>query len=195
MIPTVSLHLRNRLAETILRALHDVAARDELARVASGPTASWLANATREEIRLVRERAGRAAEALRGRPPQPVDVSLADALAAAAILFDAGLHFEVHELLEPWWSRSEGHERQALQGLIQVAVGYQHLANGNLPGARTLLDEGARRLCAGRLADVDLAPFAAAVAADAARVGEEAGPMVPRFPRCHTRRETKWISS
>jgi hypothetical protein len=195
MIPTASLHLRNRLAETILRALHDVAARDELARVASRHTVSWLGDATQEDITLVRERAGRAAEALHGRLPQPVDAPLADALAAAAILFDAGLHFEVHELLEPWWARSEGVERQALQGLIQIAVGYQHLANGNLAGARTLLDEGARRLGAGRLAGVDLASFAAAVAADAGRVGGETRPTVPRFPQCHTRRETKWISS
>src|SRR5262249_22646091 len=129
-----------------------------------------------------------AVEALRGRPPQPVDASLADALAAAATLFDAGLHFEVHELLEPWWARSEGAERQALQGLIQIAVGYQHLADGNLDGARTLLG-------AGGLADVELAPFADAVAADAGRVGGETRPTVPRFPQCHTRRETKWISS
>jgi len=195
MIATASLDLRNRLAETILRALHDVAARDELARVASASETSWLAHAPAEQVALVRERAGRAAETLDRCPSWPIEPSLDEALAAAALLFDAGLHFEVHELLEPYWMRSEGVERQALQGLIQIAVGYQHLANGNLAGARALLDEGARRLRAGRLAGVDLAPFAAAVAGEADRVGGEARSTVPQFPRSHTRRDTKWISS
>src|SRR5262245_65475667 len=105
-------------------------------------------------------RARQAHRVLALEPWRRTDGHLADALAAAAILFDAGLHFEVHELLEPRWSRSQGQERQALQGLIQVAVGYQHLANGNLAGARALLDEGARRLWAGRLNDVERAPVA-----------------------------------
>jgi DUF309 family protein family protein len=197
MIPTAPLRLRNPLAETILRALHDTAARHELERVASGaePASAWLAEATAAEAALVRERARRAGEALRGGPTLPVEPSLDEALAAAATLFDAGLHFEVHELLEPYWTRSGGAERQALQGLIQIAVGYQHLANGNLAGARALLDEGPRRLGEGRLGGVDLGPFAVAVAADAARVAGEAPPTIPPFPRRDTRRETKWISS
>ena len=84
----------------------------------------------------MRERARRAHQALIHCPPLRAEPSLDETLAAAATLFDAGLHFEVHELLEPYWARGEGAERQALQGLIQIAVGYQHLANGNLGGAR-----------------------------------------------------------
>ncbi|HEY3188857.1 MAG TPA: hypothetical protein VGJ70_15350, partial [Solirubrobacteraceae bacterium] len=106
MIATASLDLRNRLAETILRALHDVAARDELARVASASETLWLAHAPAEQVALVRERAGRAAETLDRCPSWPLEPSLDEALAAAALLFDAGLYFEVHELLEPYWMRA-----------------------------------------------------------------------------------------
>src|SRR5262249_59431356 len=85
--------------------------------------------------------------------------SRADALDAAAALFDAPLYFEVHELLEPFWRDAGGGEREALQGLIQIAVGYQHLANGNLAGARALLDEGCRRLEGRYLEGMDLDAF------------------------------------
>ena len=57
------------------------------------------------------------------------------ALGQAALLFDGRLYFEVHELLEPYWLRAAGRERETLQGLIQVAVGFHHLSNGN-GGAR-----------------------------------------------------------
>ena len=67
-------------------------------------------------------------------------------LQAAGLLFDAGLHFEVHEVLEPHWAAAQGDARETLQGLIQIAVGYQHLANGNHAGARSLLVEGSGRL-------------------------------------------------
>jgi hypothetical protein len=195
MIPTAPLSLRNRLAETILRALGDTAARRELAALSSPEPVPWLAGASDEHVALVRARARRASEALGGCPLLPSDPSLDEALAAAATLFDAGLHFEVHELLEPYWMRSEGAERQALQGLIQIAVGYQHLANGNEAGARALLDEGPRRLRQAGLHGLDLGSFGAAVAADAARVGGAARPTVPAFPRSQTRRAIGWISS
>ena len=67
-------------------------------------------------------------------------------------------------MLEPRWMRSEGPARQALQGLIQAAVGYHHLANGNLEGARALLHDGAAKLLGQRLAGRDLDAFARAVA-------------------------------
>jgi len=185
MIPTLPLRLRNRLAETILRALHDPAARRQLERLATDPAtaAHWLEDAAREQGPLLRERARRAGEALAGRPPIAAEPSLDEAVAAAATLFDAGLHFEVHELLEPHWIRAEGRAREALQGLIQIAVGYQHLANGNLQGARALLTEGARRLRAGRLAELDLATFAADVADTIPKLTDAALPAVPLFPR------------
>jgi predicted metal-dependent hydrolase len=60
--------------------------------------------------------------------------------------------------------RAEGAEREALQGLIQVAVGFQHLANGNLDGARALLRDGANKLAGHRLDGRDTSAFATAVA-------------------------------
>jgi predicted metal-dependent hydrolase len=102
------------------------------------------------------------------------------ALTAAARLFDAGLFFEVHELLEPHWLHARAAARDALQGLIQIAVGWQHLANGNLAGARSLLTEGAARLSGETLAGIELDAFARA-AADAATTLPAATP--PAFPR------------
>jgi len=75
-------------------------------------------------------------------PPQ----ECSDPMIRAALLFDTRCYFETHEILEPLWMRAEGLERQALQGLIQVAVGFQHLANGNVVGSRLLLEEGLSRL-------------------------------------------------
>jgi hypothetical protein len=64
----------------------------------------------------------------------------------AAALWKEGLFFEVHEVLETEWQKASGDTRQALQGVIQIAVAFHHLAHGNRRGARTLLREGRRRL-------------------------------------------------
>lgn len=74
------------------------------------------------------------------------DTPLATVVAAAAILFDHELFFEVHELLEPPWLRADGETRTLLQGLIQVAVGFHHHAQGNPRGAASLLGEGNAKL-------------------------------------------------
>jgi hypothetical protein len=177
MIPTAPLRSRNRLAATILRALGDPTARREL----EDPAASCSVDAAEYRV-LLRARARSAVDALAGSPLFSVEASLDQALAAAAVLFDAGLPFEVHELLEPYWTRAEGAERQALQGLIQIAVGYQHLANGNLAGARALLDEGVHRLRHGHLTELDLMPFAAAVSATVSRIGGVGDVTAPAFP-------------
>jgi hypothetical protein len=78
----------------------------------------------------------------------------------AGRLFDAGLYFEMHEQLEPYWTRAEGTERENLQGLIQAAVGLQHLANGNLNGAGLLLHDGCARLLGQTLEGRSLEAFA-----------------------------------
>jgi hypothetical protein len=180
MIPTPPLRLRNRLAETILSALADPLARRELERPEHF---AWLRDARPEHAAIVHARARRASEALAACPPLFPDRSLAHALVAAATLFDAGLHFEVHELLEPYWTRSTGAERQALQGLIQIAVGLQHLANANVAGARALLAEGSLRLRDGRLTGLDLHPLADGAACAAAQLTGSGTVAVPPFPR------------
>ena len=175
--------MRDRLAGTILAALHDARARETLAGLAraGGAASGWLLPGEERFADLVTERARMALGALAGRPLNRAAGSLAETLDAAAALFDAQLYFEVHELLEPAWQGAAGEPREALQGLIQVAVGYQHLANGNLDGGHALLVEGASRLGARRVATVDFEPFARAVLAAVGGSAERAG--VPRFPR------------
>lgn len=184
MIPTLPLPTRNRLATTILVALHDPEAQHVLQALAGGVTAGWLDPASPAAAALLRLRAKRATEAIAQLRPATPDPPLALALEQAAALFDAGLGFEVHELLERHWTHAHGDEKSALQGLIQIAVGYQHLANGNLSGAQALLEEGSARTRGHRLAGVDLDAFARAVA-DALR--EPEGPILrrpqPKFPR------------
>jgi hypothetical protein len=180
VIRTLPLTSRNRLAETILRAVHDPAARGALDALAGTDAEAWLPAEERGHAPLLRERARRAGQALSAEPSLRADAPLADALAAAAALFDAGLGFEVHELLEPYWVRAAGDEREALQGLIQIAVGYQHLANGNVRGAALLLDEGSQRLAARGPAGLDVGAFVSAVRAS---LGRLEGSAPPRFPR------------
>ena len=64
------------------------------------------------------------------------------ALEEAVCLFNEGLFFEVHEVLEAVWLKQQGPSRLLLQGLIQIAVGFHHLENRNLSGALGLLKEG-----------------------------------------------------
>ena len=185
MIPTLPLAPRNRLAELILAALHDEAARHELRRLAPGDTSTltgWLAPEEACYAPLLGARARSACQALEPRPLHGLAVSLGEALGDAGALWEAGLYFEVHELLEPYWRDATGATREALQGLIQAAVGYQHLANGNLPGAHALLGEAADRLRGRALAGRPLDAFAKDLAASVARIDDFDWHRVPRFP-------------
>jgi len=49
--------------------------------------------------------------------------------------FNAGSFFECHDTLEDLWHGTRGKDRLFLQGLIQVSVGFYHLANRNYKGA------------------------------------------------------------
>ena len=187
MIPTLPLGPRNRLAEMILAALHDPQARadlDTLARTPEGrPPSGWLTADDERYTGALVARARCASEALGGRAPGRPGASLDETLEQAAPLFDAGLYFEVHELLEPYWREASGGMREALQGLIQIAVGYQHLANGNFRGAASLLDEGRGRIERGTLPRLDLRRFAHEVGASRPRLHEIDTDDVPCFPR------------
>lgn len=60
--------------------------------------------------------------------------------------FNDRLFFECHDTLEEMWSALRGDERDFVQGLIQIAVAFYHLGNGNTPGAVRLFDRGLERL-------------------------------------------------
>ena len=192
------LPLRNALAELVCDALDADDARDALGWLAAPAPAPSPSVARRlaavhlvdageqallavhapwdARVRAHAARGLRAATAYRGR-----DVPLTDpvgrAIVQAAALWDEELFFEVHEVLEAVWQHQTGEPRQALQGLIQVAVAFHHLAHGNPRGGRTLLREGRARLAAsppGTLPWLDVeqlltatTPWEAALARDA----------------------------
>jgi len=182
VIRSLPRRLRNRVAETIIAAGYDASARRELETVAGGDSRGWLDPAQRELQPRLHDRAKAALRALASVPAHAGGAGVADSLAFAGALFDAGLYFEVHEVLEPHWVRaSDAAEREALQGLIQVAVGYQHFADGNVAGARSLLEEGGRRLHERRVFGVDFEGLARAAVTAAREL--PAPPAAPRFPR------------
>ena len=53
--------------------------------------------------------------------------------------------FEAHELWEELWSEYYLADRTLIQGLIQLAVSFVHLGNGNLNGAKSLLNKSAAK--------------------------------------------------
>lgn len=171
----------------ILAALHDAQAREALAALAGASETAvardWLDAGERGHAGALRKRARRAREALAALPLGPGGGSFAEAITEAATLYDAGLYFEVHELLEPWWLQARGEAQEALQGLVQVAVGYQHLANGNTRGARALLEDGSARLHGRALDGLALDAFAGEVARSIDRLDDFDWTLVPRFPR------------
>jgi len=59
-------------------------------------------------------------------------------------LFNAGSYFASHEVWEALWHEVGGKEREVLQGLIQLAAAYHHLARGNPAGAGISTQEDGR---------------------------------------------------
>jgi predicted metal-dependent hydrolase len=49
--------------------------------------------------------------------------------------FNREFFFEAHDLWEELWMETTGNHRVFYQGLIQTAVGFYHLSNGNYKGA------------------------------------------------------------
>lgn len=177
------MRLRNRLAGAVLAALGDGQARRELAVLADAGAAGWLQDEETGWAKPLVERARAATSALADCPLLAHESDLGQALQAASALFEAGLYFEVHEVLEPHWIAASGTTREALQGLIQVAVAWQHIANDNRAGGRSLLVEGSRRLHGRRLFGTDLEPFARAAAAAADGVAARRSIHPSAFPR------------
>jgi len=94
-------------------------------------------------------------------------------------LFNRGLFFEFHELLEEPWFRARGLQKQFLQGIIQIAVGFYRLQARKLRGCLQLLREGEEKMAplAPVFLGLDVREFLdgiAACRAMIARLGEQA---------------------
>ncbi|MBI3076356.1 MAG: DUF309 domain-containing protein [Deltaproteobacteria bacterium] len=71
---------------------------------------------------------------------------IADEMREGIRLFNARDFFECHEVLEELWRSESGEPRAFYQGLIQLAVGFYHLVNGNYRGATSVLQRGMEML-------------------------------------------------
>lgn len=62
--------------------------------------------------------------------------------------FNSGEFYECHETLEEYWQTLpvDLPDRQMVQGIIQIAVGFYHLARNNVKGAVKLFTRGNQRL-------------------------------------------------
>jgi predicted metal-dependent hydrolase len=111
-------------------------------------------------------------------PPEPaLDDEERSLLAKGVDEFSRRRFYECHDTLEELWSGLRGPSRDFFQGLIQAAVGFYHLGNGNREGARRLFDRALARLerYPPRFAGVEAGPLRASVARfrDALAAGEE----------------------
>lgn len=70
----------------------------------------------------------------------------------AVALWNAGLYFELHELIETIWLDTAEPERSALKGWIQAAGAYLHLERGKPEAARGLARRARSHLAAGAAA-------------------------------------------
>jgi DUF309 family protein family protein len=202
------LPVRNRLAELILEAFEPGEARTTVLALASACEGSpvsdadaghlvalgWFEPAGPGRVRLIgayrahgpglAARSARAASMLRDWRDFDAD-DMTRLLDRAAALANHGLFFEVHELLEPVWFRAADPTRTALQGLIQIAVGFHHLENGNREGARSLLVLGlAKTAEAGAALPLDLRRWLPGLRAVLAGLAAGETPArAPRWPR------------
>ena len=56
-----------------------------------------------------------------------------------------GEYFDAHEIWEELWSDYYLKDKDFIQGLIQLAVCFVHLENGNINGARSLLKKSTKK--------------------------------------------------
>ncbi len=71
-------------------------------------------------------------------------------------LFNSCQWYKSHDVLEELWHETYGSERQALQGILQVAVAEVHLQNNNINGATILYGEALGRLKKSEFANLRL---------------------------------------
>lgn len=60
--------------------------------------------------------------------------------------FNCSRFYQCHETLEQVWMKKKGNEREFIQAIIQLAVGYYHYKRNNQVGALKLFKAGLERL-------------------------------------------------
>ncbi len=75
-----------------------------------------------------------------------VDEFLLDQIHTGIDQFNQAQLFECHETLESVWKVLRDGQREFVQGIIQIAVGYYHAGKGNDVGALKLLRRGHGRI-------------------------------------------------
>ena len=68
------------------------------------------------------------------------------ALREGSELYNRGLFFETHEVLEVVWLLEEGEDKPFLQGLIKIAAAFVHYQKGTYQGMWDLLQAGRQTL-------------------------------------------------
>ncbi len=108
---------------------------------------------------------------------------------AAVALFNQAEWYPCHDRLEELWQETQGPDRPALQGLLQIAVAHLHLERGNRRGATVLIGEGLGRLapCGSEGLGLDLSAVRSSSGAwlQALQRGEDpSGLPLPRLVPC-----------
>jgi hypothetical protein len=134
--------IRNSLSTALVSDLEDGTA-SAVDRVAGAWMRQELRPSHRDYIRRTLQRYRRVAGQIRSehiRGPR----------CQALVLWNAGLFFELHELLETVWRVAGAEARTGLKGLIQAAGVYVHQLRGNAAAAQGLALRARRNLRAGR---------------------------------------------
>ena len=171
LLVSSTLVLRDSIAGAIVRALESEARIADLRRFAT------TFSVPPDEVDAVAQRlqGGLAVAEAYQCEAAATTTPLERAVVQGALLFRAGLFFEVHEVLETVWHDLQGSERIFVQGLIQIAVAMHHLGHGNARGAVSLFASGRAKLVADELvsAGVDVTALLESLVAweDAAAAG------------------------
>jgi hypothetical protein len=124
--------IRNELSESLLGAIHD----QNMAPV-QAVADTYRSMDLQPHIRSYMDDRMRRYRNILSQIP-PADPADRDTLPVAALLWDQGLFFEVHEWLEEKWHSSRGAERDLFQALIRAAGTYIHLEVNRLEAARKM---------------------------------------------------------
>jgi uncharacterized protein len=61
-------------------------------------------------------------------------------------MYNQGLYYECHEVLEDTWREESDDVRYLYQGILQIGVAFHHLSNDNWRGAVGLLSGGVEKV-------------------------------------------------